>query len=369
MTSIRELSCDQRHLHVLWADGHHSAYDAIWLLDNRPEDRDPRNGQRLEDVADLPEDPGLEAVEAVMTETLKIRFDSGKTSLFDLTWLRQNCYCGHHVVPRRSVLGARYRSMLYREVLASPEGRHDWLHALAESGIAFLHDVPVTDGRVLEVASLVGYVIETNYGRVFDVRSVPNPNNLAYTGLGLGLHTDNPYRDPAPGLQLLHCMEASPEGGESIFADGFAIAQSLRENDPLAFQALTTTPVRFTFRDEHTELTALRPLIQMDANGEVEAIHYNNRSIAPLALPPEKMGPFYRAYRAFALLLRDPEFERRFQLGSGDLVAFDNRRFLHGRTAFDETAGTRRLQGCYVARDAMLSNLAVLERHAILLSK
>ena len=46
-----------------------------------------------------------------------------------------------------------------------------------------------------------GYVRETNYAMVFEVRVEADPTNLAYTGLGLQAHTDNPYRDPAPTLQ------------------------------------------------------------------------------------------------------------------------------------------------------------------------
>jgi gamma-butyrobetaine dioxygenase len=51
------------------------------------------------------------------------------------------------------------------------------------------------------------------------------------------------------------------------------------------------------------------------------------------------------------------------KLRPGDLVAFDNTRLLHGRTAFTlpNTAGlARHLQGCYVDRDGLYSRLAVL---------
>ena len=88
--------------------------------------------------------------------------------------------------------------------------------------------MPSTEDGILEAASLVGRVSETNYGRVFDVRSVPQPENLAYSDLGLGLHTDNPYREPVPGFQVLHALIASPDGGESLFGDGFALAEHLR---------------------------------------------------------------------------------------------------------------------------------------------
>ena len=93
--------------------------------------------------------------------------------------------------------------------------------------------------------ALVGRVAETNYGPVFDVRSVPQPENLAYSDFGLGLHTDNPYREPVPGFQALHALLASPEGGDSLFADGFALAEHLRASTPVAFAASPTRPCRF----------------------------------------------------------------------------------------------------------------------------
>ena len=53
------------------------------------------------------------------------------------------------------------------------------------------------------MAGLFGPVRETNYGRVFDVSVRIDATNLADTVIPLSLHTDNPYRVPAPTLQLL----------------------------------------------------------------------------------------------------------------------------------------------------------------------
>src|SRR6185437_15241239 len=97
------------------------------------------------------------------------------------------------------------------------------------------------------VVGLFGYVRETNYGRLFDVVSVETPQNLAYTAMALGNHTDNPYRDPVPQLQLLHCLEAAGEGGESVVVDGFAAADRLRREAPDAFAMLTRTAVPFRY--------------------------------------------------------------------------------------------------------------------------
>jgi len=163
---------------------------------------------------------------------------------------------------------------------------------------------------------------------------LPRPENLADSDLGLGLHTDNPYRDPVPGFQTLHFLVASPEGGENLFADGFAIAEHLRQTEPALFERLTRTAVTFAFHSKDADLRSERPLIQLSHRGDVRAVHYNNRSIAPLRLGASELALFYAAYRRFAELVRDPAFQLRIKLNGGDLVAFDNRRILHGRTGF-----------------------------------
>ena len=85
-----------------------------------------------------------------------------------------------------------------------------------------------TPGTVAEVGDRLGFVRVTNYGRLFDVKSVPNPTNLAYTAVGLGVHSDNPYRHPSPGVQLLHCLESEAPGGDTLLVDGFHAAEILR---------------------------------------------------------------------------------------------------------------------------------------------
>ena len=42
-------------LGVEWADGSTDEFASIWLYDNAPGHRDPHSGQRLVDIADLPE--------------------------------------------------------------------------------------------------------------------------------------------------------------------------------------------------------------------------------------------------------------------------------------------------------------------------
>jgi gamma-butyrobetaine hydroxylase len=366
--TIQELRCYSDCVTITWQDGHRSEYHATWLLDNDPAHRDARTGQRLIDIADLPEDLTIEGgCYSADDGLVQLSWSDLRCTAFPIDWLLDHCPRAEHVESAQVQLWDHSTADLlnrlsYAEVLDSSTVRLDWLETLATLGIAFLTGVPVDKDKVLEVAALIGWVRDTNYGRVFDVRAVPDPNNLAYTGLALGLHTDNPYRDPVPGLQVLHCLRAGAEGGVSLFVDGLAVADALRSEDPEAFHVLASTPVRFEFADSASHLWAERPIIQLSDCGRVEAVHYNSRSIAPLRLPLKDIPEFYRAYRAFARLLRDESLVVSTALTEGELVAFDNRRVLHGRTAF-YSADARWLQGCYLDHDGLRSRIAVLKRH------
>ena len=110
-------------------------------------------------------------------------------------------------------------------------------------------------------------------------------------------------------------------------------------------------------------LRATRPLIELDHERKLRAVHYNNRSIAPLRLPYDQVCEFYGAYRAFASLIKNARFPHMVKLSAGDAVAFDNQRVLHGRTPYAADRYARWLQGCYVDRDGLYSNIAVLSRN------
>jgi gamma-butyrobetaine dioxygenase len=368
---IKRVSATPAALSVEWADGTCQEFAGIWLRDNLPEHRDPHSGQRLVDVADLPAAPRIRSA-AARNGRVHVEWDGeGRTSSFDATWLASQA---DRARLRRAELTVR--PWLEGSTLAASDfawasfsrARDDgalrlaWLTRLLQDGVAFLSQAPPGEGGILEAMTLVGHVAETNYGLVFDVRSVAEPENLAYSDLGLGLHTDNPYREPVPGFQALHALVASPDGGESLFADGFALAEHVRETRPEDFALLSRTAVPFHYRSSNAELYAERPLIQVSCRGEVTAVHYNSRSIAPFDPSSPATADYYSAYRRFALLLREPRHQLKFKLAAGEIVIFDNQRILHGRTAFSSARHARHLRGCYLTRDSVYSTAAVLRR-------
>lgn len=241
-----------------------------------------------------------------------------------------------------------------------------WLRGVAAMGCGVMTGVPIDDGEVARVAELFGYVRTTNYGRWFDVRTQVDPTNLANTSLGLPPHTDNPYRDPVPTMQLLHCHHTSASGGNNVLVDGWRVANEVRVLDPEGFHQLTTRPVTFAYRGDGASLSTTTPLIELDPHGNVRAVRSNHRSLQqqPAATTDgeaEALATWYSGYTLFARLIADPAFHIQVRLEAGDLFIVDNRRVLHGRTAYDPSGGTRHLQGCYADIDGLHSTIRVLE--------
>ncbi len=141
-----------------------------------------------------------------------------------------------------------------------------------------------------------------------------------------------------------------------------AVAEALRERDPQAFRLLAETPVDFRFADETTDLVVREPVIHLDANDKVIEVRFNNWIRDSLRLPLEQMQAWYSAYRQYWSILREPAFRLHLKLEAGQMVAFDNRRVMHGRKSFDPTTGRRHLQGCYVDYDMVESALRVTAR-------
>ena len=79
-------------------------------------------------------------------------------------------------------------------------------------------------------------------------------------------------------------------------------------------------------------------------------------------LPSDVMYDYYLAYRELMARLKDSRYKIELKLAAGQMVVFDNRRVLHGRNAFDENVGERRLKGCYVDRSEFKSRLRTLKK-------
>jgi len=352
-------------------------FHAIWLRDNAldPLTRSPDNGQKLISLRDICPDTRIVSADRVSTK-LRVRFSpEEKTIEYGIDWLEQHQYDSQPSL-QPGWTPAEIQTWdadtvdtglteQFNDLQTDAQLKYQWLQCIARYGFARATSGPIEEGALFKVVSMFGYVRETNYGRHFDVKTQINPNNLAYTGLGLQAHTDNPYRDPVPTLQILYCLESSAVGGENMIVDGFRAAQRLRAENSEWFDLLAGHCAHFEFAGESgVSLKARKPIIELSPDGELVAIRFNNRSTATITdVPFEKMEAYYAAYRRLAEIIDDPAMEISFRLQPGDCFVVDNTRVLHARKAYTGQ-GTRWLQGCYADKDSLLSTLSSYQMSA-----
>ncbi|KAI9449176.1 hypothetical protein BJY52DRAFT_272009 [Lactarius psammicola] len=267
--------------------------------------------------------------------------------------------------------------------LGTPRGLLRAITQLQRTGLLFVRGVPhaETSDSGCELRRLVARFAElreTFYGAVWDVRDVVDSRNIAYTSLFLGLHMDLQYFEAPPRFQVLHCLRNRVHGGTSLFVDAFAAASALRAAHPAVFARLVATPVPFQYINDTKHLHHAHPTISLgpasaspDGEPHITAVSYSPPFQAPLSrdTPPA----FYDALGHFAALVEAPTAVYTRQLSEGDAVVFDNRRVLHGRTAFEDKSGpenvvgnepNRWLKGCYFEGDLMASHGRVLRARA-----
>ncbi len=337
---------------------------ALWLRARSPDpsQRDTITGQRLVNPHLLPDDLSLLGARQD-AKGLHLAFSDGFCGYFDPAELIAG-----------SVLDEGCPAPLPWTADLSPQPWYGWddltdatvlrraLKDYIERGFMLIHGTPTRADSILTIARRFGFVRETNFGAFFEVVSRPDSTDLAYRPVALGPHTDNPYRTPVPGIQLLHCLQNETSGGLSTLVDSLAVAQQLQQEDPQGFALLASVPVRYEYRDADTWLVSVQPMIELTGKGAMMGVFYSPRLDDIALMSDEDTRAYHRARKRFGTLLSDPQYELRFRLEPGQLMMFDNNRVLHGRTSFDPAEGHRQLQGCYIDRDSPRSLYRVLSR-------
>jgi gamma-butyrobetaine dioxygenase len=368
------LTIEQRNcqLHIAWIDGHQSVYEYIWLRDacRCADCGDPLTANKRLSAADIPQDIRPSAM-VVNDKTLHVTWhNDGHQSSYGLGWLRAHCNCPQSRAARRhrpilwdASLANNLPIMSFEELEAGQASLLRVLEYVRDLGIAVIQRVPTEAGALERLAGEIGYIRETNYGRVYDLVVEPDARLLANRGDFVPPHTDEAYRHHTQGLALFHCLQAANDGGGStILVDGFKVAEDLRRDDPEAFRLLSLVPARFEQRYDGLDLRADVRLINCDLEGNITGVRFNTLGAIPPDLPQEYVARFYDAVRALSVLHRDRQNWLALRLEPGNLVIVDNERVLHGRMAFDPAAGRRHLRLCYIDRDGYHSTLRVLAR-------
>ena len=123
--AIIEIHWTPSTLMLRWAEGGRVELASIWLRDNLRADRDPGNGQRLIDVADLPVAPRIRHA-ALQGTAVRIEWeDEEQGASFDLDWLAAQAaaIAGERTLPQPRLWLEGGRLEAARDFASIPERR------------------------------------------------------------------------------------------------------------------------------------------------------------------------------------------------------------------------------------------------------
>ena len=372
--NISKVSANGSSLDIFWTDGEKSNFNYLWLRDNCPTAHDKDSRHRMFNI--------LKVSTSIKAKNFKIN-DDGKliiewsegdhTSYYDPNWLRDNCYTLKNKQQYRSVYKLWNNSLKndlesvsveHNEIISSDQGLVKWLEILHYKGIAIVKNTPIEKESAFTVLNRISHTRETFFKTPFEVINIPKPNNSAYSAHALQNHMDLPWFETPPGYQFLHCLINSAKGGDSSAVDGFAVADYLKNNEKEIFETLVNVPLKF--RDKDYTQESIRgfhaPAISLTKDNDYNDIRFSVATMDALDCHPDIMEKVYKAHHRFGNLLHDDRFQIKFRLNPGDIFSFNNRRVLHGRTAFDPNSGHRHLQGYYIDRDEILGRLNYLKK-------
>jgi gamma-butyrobetaine dioxygenase len=334
----------------------------IWLRDRscEPGQVEPTNRQRLFTPRDIPLDLTVTAC-SVEGSALVVSFSDGHLARLDIVALEHAL--GWTTDPEEPPAPEPWSTPI------EPFPYEDWsgigwsnddvdgqsmlsfLGSFFRYGYVVLRNTPTEVGTVERICHRLGYIVGNNFGWTFDVRVEPKPTDLAYTAIELLAHSDQPYRQPVPGIQLLHCLRNDAPGGNSTLVDGLAGAQALAAHDPAAHAAVVTTMLEWRYDMGSDTVVNRGHLLSYDRSGRFQQVRLNTKLEAPIAGDGADLDAFYRGRRWLVDWFNDAAHQVMFRLEPGDVMFMDNHRVLHGRTAFDPSKGVRHLQGAYIDHD------------------
>ncbi|MEM7121723.1 MAG: TauD/TfdA family dioxygenase [Pseudomonadota bacterium] len=366
--TVDDLTHTTDALCVTWSDGLTSEHHVLLLRENSPDATTIHPTVREMCVAPTDIDADIVIVSTSHDDNgaVSVSFSDGMTSAYHPGWLRGTAWLSN---------AERPATMLWHGdsldappsfdgpmALEEPRVFLDWLEALRDYGITRLRGLPQKDGLLEAIVTRIGPVRESNFGRQYDLAIKDEPDSQAYTSDSLLQHIDLPTRETPHGLQFLYTRENTATGGDGIYVDGYRVAEDMRHEAPEHFHSLITDHWEYNNRASVSDYRASGPVVETDAEGHITSIRYNTFLRAPLRAPLEIQARAYRAYRAFCERAQNARYQMRIRYEPGDLVAFDNRRTLHGRSGFDTKGGARFIEGIYADRDDLHSRIRTLRR-------
>lgn len=366
--SVQDVSHSEDAMSVTWSDGSQSQHHALLLRENStdPITTHPKAREMAIGPEEIPEDLCIKAVALQVSGAVWVEFSDGLQTEYHPGWLHGSAWFGEEPSVDLTLWTAKEQpeppTFDGPMALADQKVFLSWLEALQRFGVARLRGLPQQDGLLEQIVTCIGPVRESNFGRQYVLEIKDDPDSQAYTSGSLLQHIDLPTRELAFGLQFLYTRENTTTGGEGLYVDAYRVAEDMRHAEPDHFHSLATDIWEYNNRSKTSDYRGRGPVVETDPAGGITGVRYNTFLRAPLKAPLEIQARAYKAYRAFSARAQSSDYQMKIRYEPGDLVAFDNRRALHGRAGYDAKGGTRFIEGIYSDRDDLHSRIRTLKR-------
>ncbi|RNA16654.1 gamma-butyrobetaine dioxygenase-like isoform X1 [Brachionus plicatilis] len=352
-------------------------FESHWLRFNcqSGKSREPSTGERTIVINNVPTD--LKIKSAMMeNDSIRIVWDESSCqsdSLIPIEFLLNNSPSlssidfDKHYLTLDTIFFFDYNSFFTGDI-RNEAGIFEWLKCLAEYGLCMVKNVPTKENMLRNLVEMIAPLQRTIYGEMFDVRIDVNPLNLAFSASPLEFHNDLIYYESPPGIQFLHCLkfDESVVGGETLFVDGFQIAEKFRQEHPKLFDVLTRIPASFQKTHDYMGrkifIQHSKPHIVVNQRQKVIGVNWAPANEGPLRNSTrDEIKAYYEAYLEFNKAVYDKSNITAIRLNPGEVVCFNNRRFIHSRNGFKQPKGSRHFQGCYLTMEEFKSEVLALE--------
>lgn len=183
----------------------------------------------------------------------------------------------------KSIKTLPYARVSFPDYLCDEDVAKKFVSSLVQYGVAFIEKVPPNMLTTELAIKRLFNVHKTFFGEMWAFNDNKVHNDNAYTREYLAAHTglelfrkqffqpnfakfsDNMYFNDAAGIQALHCLIHTGEGGESLLVDGFNVLNDIKTNDEALFKRLCTTNVESEYIEDGRHHTHLAPIVKLNS--------------------------------------------------------------------------------------------------------
>lgn len=349
-------------LKITWKDGAKSKFPSIWLRSSIRDEPFFKAGSCIygleQYLAFVSKDSSLLSAEYNEgNDFLKVQWPELSTT-FDLSWLRAQDTTHHDPTPHVVTWTADSILDNFFDHSRLVEDMESWMMCLRKYGVAYMKGVPPNEEGLKGVMHTMGKIRQRYHPT--DIVDLTADHKLSeeidrdnYGFEAHAPHTDHGYyTNPAKICCLLASRYNAPvQDTVNFFIDNVKVIEDIREEDPEAFELLSTVPIRMARRRLNVP-EACKPsevaMYQVDVHLQRPIIYFDDKDghyklrfsfkqagfeLSPVSgnNSPSEMLKYYKAYELLRSKLCDPKYHQTIVIKEGVAALYDNSRVSHGR--------------------------------------